>query len=471
MTCLGLRRLLIAVCLLTAGLAQAAEPKAQGAPDVDAAVAARKAGRYEEAAQILLDWTAAHPSDAKALHELGVLYALHGQLRDAAARFEATLALNPDATETRRNLAEVLRADNRCTQALPHYRTLTGADLNDQVALRGMVLCRQTMGQTDAALLVCAEIEQRFAQTPFAEWARQRAAQIRALAQAGAVTPQQADAEGAALFAERRYADAAAWLAKALALQPTADRSYRLAMAQLGAGDMLPALASLQRALQIDSHHVASLSAWPTVAKALRLQGNGGVDVEFARQTRTPVQRVANALAEGDLVLARQLLKTTLQPAKDGDGKLPPGAVLAVLNGEVLLREGKLAQAVQAFQDALLQRPKYPAAIKGLAAVYVLQGRYQDARDLAKLPAQANVAPDHAQDDLQRYVALRRAELMHQLQMADDPGLKPLPALVDQVADATPPPPPPPPPAVEPAPEPVKAKGKAATKGKAGRRK
>jgi tetratricopeptide (TPR) repeat protein len=446
---------------LAPGPVHAAEPgrsETEGtsaASGVDAAIAARKAGRFEDAAQLLNAWLQTHPQDAKALHELGVLYALHGQLREAVAKFEAALAIDPDATETRRNLAETLRADQRCAVALPHYRTLAGADLQDQVALRGLVLCHHALGQVDAALQACGEIQRRFAGMPFAAWARQREVQIRALVDAGAVTPQQADAEGAALFAEKRYADAAVWLAKALELQANPDRAYRLAMAQLGSGDPLAALGSLQRALQLDAHHVASLSAWPTVAKALRLQGQGGVDVAFSRQARMPSQMIAHALAEGDLVLARQLLQATLQPPVNGKSA-NQGAVLAVLNGEVLLREGKLAQAGQAFQEALAQRPKYPPALKGLAVVAAQQGRTQEARELAGLPPHAGMA-EVADADLQRFVALRRAELMHQLQMAEDPGLKPLPPLQDQLADATPPPAPPPV-VVEPSPAPVKVK-------------
>ena len=60
-----------------------------------------------------------------------------------------------------------------------------------------------------------------------------------------------------------------------------------------------------------------------------------------------------------------------------------------------------------------------------------------------------------ARDDLERLVPLRRGELLHQLAMTTQPGLAPLPALVDQVIDSKPAPPPPPPPPVEaPKPEP-----------------
>lgn len=462
-----MRVLIISIILGFAALqpvAHAAEPTAGAANAVEAAVAARQAGRFDDATQLLLEHIGRNPRDVRALHELGVLYAIHGQLGDAVARFDAALAIDPQAGTTRRALAEVLRADGRCGIALPHYQTLLLADPADQTAWRGVVLCQHAIGKKDAALQACADIGQRFAGTAFATWATERATQIRALASAGGVTPEQADAEGAALFGERRYGEASVWLGKAFDLAPNADRAYRMALAQLGSGEPLAALASLGRGLQLAPHHVASLSAWPTVAKAVRVAGQGGMEIAFARQDRTPVQMVAHALSEGDLVLARQLLQNALdvQQKSTGPAAAQGGAVLAVLNGEVLLREGKLAQAVQAFQDALAQRPKYPPARKGLAAVYVLQGKYRDARDLAGLPPPANA--DQGAEDLQRYVALRRAELMHQLQMADDPGLKPLPALVDQVIGSAPPPPPAPPPAPEPVAKPVKAKAKVKSK-------
>ena len=358
---------------------QAAAPSA-----VDAALAARKAGRYAEAAAGLQAWLGGHPGDARALHELGVLYAIHGQLPEAETQFELALKAAPDQQETQRALAVVRKARDAAARA--------GAPASLDVA----------------------------------------------------------EVEGSALFAEHRYKEAAVWFAAALEQGPTADRAYRLALAWLGAGDALAARGCLERALQIQPDHLPSRSAWPTVVKALRLEGTGGVDVAFSPTGPSPVPAIADALNDGQLVLARQLV----QAAQQGPWK---GLVVTLLAAEVALREGQYIKAIAGYKEALALRPGYPPAQKGLADVAVQQGRWTDARDLAGLPKPA--AGDDLQAQLKRFVQRRRAELANQLRMAVDPGIKPLPALADQVAELVPPPPPPPvaPPTVAQEPPPEKA--------------
>jgi len=350
------------------GVAAAQVVKTEAQSAVDAAIAARKAGSYAQAAAGLQTWLAAHPNDARALHELGVLYAIHGQLTEAEAQFSQAVKAAPDQQETQRALAVVRKAREAATRS--------GVPASLDVA----------------------------------------------------------DREGTALFSEHRYKESAVWFAAALEQGATADRAYRLALAWLGAGEALAARSCLERALQIQPDHLPSRSAWPTVVKALRLEGTGGVDVAFAPSAIAPIPAIAAALNEGQLVLARQLLQAALQgPSK--------GLVLTFLAGEVALREGQYAKATAAYKAVLAQRPGYPPAQKGLADVAVQQGRWTDARDLAGLPKPAD--HDDLQAQLKRFVQRRRAELAHQLQMAGDPGVKPLPALADQVAALAPPPPPP----------------------------
>lgn len=427
------RSLLVAVALtlpLSAAMAQNTAATPDRGATLASAVAARQGGRFEEAQQTLQNWLNTHPDDGLAWHELATLYAIHGQLRQAVSLFEKALALLGDSADARRNLAETLRADGRCAQAMNHYQTLLAADAGDKTALRGQVLCQQLLGQNAAAVQGCAAIEARYANTEFADWAHGRSLQIQQSATQGITTPEQAEAEGMALFGEKRYAAAVFWLGRAQEQAPTADRAYRLAMASVGAGDLLGGLGSLAAALRLDPQHVPSLSAWPTVQRALRLQGQGATKIEFSRQARTPTQMIAHALAEGDLILARQLLNPALLlPEK--------GAVLATLNGEVLLREGKFPQAAQAFAEAMALRPKYPPAQKGLAAALILQGKLEEARPLVgfdALPGQKT-----SPEEMLRFVDLRRAEFMHQLQMAEDPGIKPMPALKDLMVAAAPP--------------------------------
>jgi predicted Zn-dependent protease len=428
--------LVATVLTLPTALALAAE-----ASPVAAAVADRTAGRFEQSATTLLAWLAQHADDARALHELGVLYALTSQYREAETRLQAALAVAPGQVESRRALAELWRAQARCLDALPLYDALVVRDGQDATGWRGRLLCHEQLGQTDAALQTAAEIQAKLAGSPLVAWATARAVQVRAMSAQGGFTPQQADAEGQALFGQQRFVEAAVWLAKAHELQPTADRAYRLAMARLGTGDPLAAQVALEQALQLDPRHLASLSAWPTVAKALRLQGQGGADVDLQHLEGGWLPAVARALREGNATLARRLVDAA--KAAPAEGK---GVVLMVLDAELKLRENKLGEAEKLFRDVLVARPNYPPAKKGLAAVLALMRRDFEAREMAGLKSADE------RDDLERLVPLRRAELMHQLAMAVDPAVAPLPSLVDQVIDSKPAPPPPPPPPMEPAP-------------------
>lgn len=448
---------------LAAGVATPPPAEATaGTPSLEGALALRKAGRFEEALRMIQAWIVEHPDDTAAMHELGVLYAIHGQYREAAGKFQLALTLDPDLRETRRNLAEVLRADGQYAGALVHYQILWPTQVDDAVAAKGQVLCLQALGRFDEAMSLCTLVISKQPATPLAEWMQARAAILQQRKDRGSVDPQQMDAEGQALFTEKRYADAAQWFAMALTEMPTAERAYHLAMAQLGAGDSLAAQGSLQRALQLDSGHLPSASAYPTVAKAVRLQGRGAKEIAFGKVRRAAIPAIAQALDEGDLVLARQLINSALPATAPGQ---PPekSLLLQTLLAEVLLREGKLTDAAKQFQIVLAQKSTYSLARKGLAAVYVAQGRFDEARSMAQLTRNALELEVNA--DLQRFAQKRRAEFAHQLQMSLDPGLKPSAALVDQVSDDRPPPPPPPLPAVEP--EPAPPAGKAKGKGKA----
>lgn len=390
------------------------------------AVALRRAGRFVEAAQHLLDHLAVRPDDARARHELAVLYALHGQIREAESQFRDALAADPSAVETQLALAELLRADERCRQALPLYQSLTQRDAGNGPAWKGQVLCQSQLGNWPAAIAAAEALVQRFPGITLGRWAAERLDQLRKDSQSGQLSPAQMDAEGKGLFAEKRYEAAVVWLAMALQAEATADRAYRLAMAHLGAQELLAAHTALSRAVALDPRHQPALMALPLVARALRNAGDGGERVAFGDFDQTPEKAIARALADNELVLARQLVQAALpKPAASNS------AVLLVLAGELALRDSAAAKAQPLFEQALKLHPNHDAARKGLADALFQQGRNAEARKLAGLGlAPEYLAPD---TDLQLWVAKRRGEFQHQLRMALDPGVRPNPSLVDQV--------------------------------------
>ena len=74
-------------------------------------------------------------------------------------------------------------------------------------------------------------------------------------------TPEAMDAQGEALFAQGKYADAAAWFTLADEATPTAARSWRLAMAKLGANELLAAQVAVDKTLLRDAKHPGALRA------------------------------------------------------------------------------------------------------------------------------------------------------------------------------------------------------------------
>lgn len=434
------------VCAALLCAAALSPPSARAEGVADQAVALRQAGEYGKAAKLLLDRLADHPDDGRAHHELGVLYALHGQYKEAEGQFLAALRTAPGLAEARQSLAEVLRADERCAVALPHYKKLVDDDANRHVGWRGQILCHAQLGQWEPALAACDAVQRQFPGTTLGRWALGRCDQIRVAMQGGELTVGQMDTEGKALFAERRFAEAAVWLAMAVQTEPNADRAYRLAMARLGTQDLIGCQGALLYAQKLEPNHQPALLALATVTRALRSMGSGAENVDFGRFEETPQRAIARAILEGDWVLARQLVAAAL-PVKAAAGAPPPGATVMLLAGEIALRDSQFQKSIEWFEKVLKAQPKNDAARKGLADASFQLGRNTEARKLAELPAPPPYIVDGS--DLKLFVEKRRAEILHQLRMSLDPGLFARPCLADQVAAELPAPPP--------APEPVAA--------------
>jgi Flp pilus assembly protein TadD len=270
-------------------------------------------------------------------------------------------------------------------------------------------------------------------------------------------TPEALDAQGETFFASGRYADAISWFDLAAKAAPTAERFWRLAMAHLGAGDLLTALLAVEHTLQLDPQHVGAVKTRPLLVEWLRNRGTSGNPVPMAPPGRSIRMVVLQALVDGDDVLARQLLPLW----RSGPEK---GTVAELVQAELWLRDNRLADADKVLRAILAKDPGHPGALKALAEVVILRGDFQQARGMLGLPAVRPQSNEDPNADLYRFVLRRHGEWQQQLRMAVDPGVKPLPALSQQLAESAPVPPPPtvevtPPPTPEPAP--VKPKHKA----------
>ncbi len=398
------------------------------ADPIAAAIAARKAGDFAGAAGLLEGLVARDPKNARARHELGVLYAVHGQLPEAAGHFRGALELDPDLHASRRNLAEVLRADGRCSDALPQYAELYDAEPAARAdALRGRAICEEAGGDVEAARLTLTRLANGHSDSPAGRWAAGHLAALDSEGGTDAITAMQCDGEGRKLFEEQRYGDAAAWFGMAFEQSQSADRAYRQGIALLAARDYGGAASAFERALALEPAHLPALGAWRTAQLKRRQDGSGGASVEFvADPNLDPTPRVAKALSEGDLTLAERV-------ASAGLGGRFKGATLHMLRAEARLRGGRLRLAELDLSAVLRGRKTYAPATAAMAELRLRQGRIRDARTLAGLPAAD--APVFAasrdqqlegQNDLVAFTRYRRIAFNRLLAMHADPGLKPL---------------------------------------------
>lgn len=391
------------------------------------AIADRKAGRFKEAFAVLNALLETDARNARAHHELGVLYALHGQFAEATNHLRVATTLAPTSVASRRNLAEVLRADGQHAVALAEYARIVD-DLDARpAALRGLALCHEALGKPAEAEQALQTLAKDYADTREGGWAIQHLQWLKAQQDSGEVTPAVAEREGIVLFGEGRYEAAADWLAFALRAGPSADRAYRYGMALLAGRDYLGAVAALQLALTLDQGHAAARSAWPTAVAKLRVAGEGGLTIDLAPEDgEPPTRRAARALREGDLLLAMQIASTALK----GPHK---GLVLELQYAEALLRDGRLGPAEAALKRVLKARPDHPTARAALAEIAWRRASFSQARKLANLPAPVAgplgpEATSREARDLARFVRWRRAAFDHTMGMLLDPGLRPRPA-------------------------------------------
>ena len=399
--------------------------------------------------------TAATPTAAKAPTaqesvDAGLNALTRGDNSAAVGAFRLAVQADPDDRAARRLLADALRRIDRCPDALAQYQLLQSAGSDDD-ARRGEVACLRALGQHATAARLAAEVAARHPVVagradPLAEWAAAEVAAAgagapaapvngSAPADAGPDAVEELDAQGEAQFAAGRFADAAAWFAMADATAPTAQRAWRLAMAKLGAGELLPALRAVEATLQRNPQQPGAEQTRKLLAEMVRTRGSSGNAVPMVPTGRSIRITVLQALADGDEVLARQLLPLW----RSGPER---GIVAELVQAELWLRDNRLSDADRLLRWILAKQPNHPGALKALAEVVILRGEFQQARGMLGL---SPVRPANGEDpnaDLYRFMLRRRGEWQQQIRMAVDPGVKPLPALSSQLADMVPPPPP-----------------------------
>ncbi|MFP5207877.1 MAG: tetratricopeptide repeat protein [Acidobacteriota bacterium] len=107
--------------------AQTAEPQPVPQQVADAEAAISKSD-WKTARADLEPWVAAHPSDARALFDLGYIADAQNRLSDAASYYRRAIAANPQSFEAHLSLGLLLAREGKLTEARPELVTATTLD-------------------------------------------------------------------------------------------------------------------------------------------------------------------------------------------------------------------------------------------------------------------------------------------------------------------------------------------------------
>lgn len=115
---------------------------------------ARSTGDLTEAGRMLRDHLAAHPEDAAALHELGVVSAASGKHQEALACFVSVLARHRDWPGAARHRAHALLALGRADEAAQSYESALAAKPDDVESLEPLGHILLSRGRPSDAIAV-----------------------------------------------------------------------------------------------------------------------------------------------------------------------------------------------------------------------------------------------------------------------------------------------------------------------------
>jgi tetratricopeptide (TPR) repeat protein len=190
---------------------------------------------------------------------------------------------------------------------------------------------------------------------------------------------------GALSLQQKKYTDAIGYLNAAIRVNNTASDSYLLlAKALHGSGDDAGALKNVGIALQFDPNYAEALYFQGTLYQAAGDIADAAWDFR-ASLGQAPDQAEPKAalaalgtydqwLQKGQAAYASGDLKSALADAEVARAIQPSGFDAAMLNGEVLVKQGSYADAVEAFKVAVKVQPKDTSAAAAL----------QNAQTLAK---------------------------------------------------------------------------------------
>jgi tetratricopeptide (TPR) repeat protein len=357
---------------------------------------AERNGRFDEAVAEYRKAAEGNPDNVSYRRALAGALLLGGRLDEAIAEFRDAVNLAPEEAVTRMRLARALASRGLWEQAEGHLSAALRADPDDHRVRLRRAQMRLALGRGAEAL---ADLQAVLTATPDDLEARLGLGQ--ALAQTGEI--ERAESELEAVIAAQPVVSrqAVAWLelgsiseqggdleaaaaryGKAAGLAPEhVPTQIALARVNSRRGRHEEALAGLDLALLIDPertevHHLRAQSLAELGREGEAIRELAGVLEADPAQLGVALDLAALQARSGDPAGAVETLRSVLEQASDAASR----ALVAFQMGVLEQQRGRVAEAIQLYEQALESQPTMRDARFNLGVAHAAQGRMAEAR-------------------------------------------------------------------------------------------
>ena len=326
--------------------------------------------------------------------ELGRLLAANGDDQQAIQLLQHAYALLPQSADAAYQLGLALQRSNRMSEAIPLFQSAAAADPDnpDILANLGMALCQQQKATQAVPLLQKAVLlapDRPIAHQNLAAAYIQLSqfddavSELRTALKLSPDSPQLHYNLGLALKMQDNIAAAIPELQAAERLDPAmSEPPYVLGILHMQAGQYADAARELSTSLRLQPENG---DGWATLGSVYNHldqldQATAALDQAIQRLPQQPDPRLTLAAvlakqnkpeeAKAERAKAAELMRANMNRQR---------AEVAAHSGASLLQNGKVAEAIVEFQNAISFDPSYPEAHLGLADAFDRQGKTSDA--------------------------------------------------------------------------------------------
>jgi tetratricopeptide (TPR) repeat protein len=326
--------------------------------------------------------------------ELGRLLAANGDDQQAIQLLQHAYALLPQSADAAYQLGLALQRSNRMSEAIPLFQSAAAADPDnpDILANLGMALCQQQKATQAVPLLQKAVLlapDRPIAHQNLAAAYIQLSqfddavSELRTALKLSPDSPQLHYNLGLALKMQDNIAAAIPELQAAERLDPAmSEPPYVLGILHMQAGQYADAARELSTSLRLQPENG---DGWATLGSVYNHldqldKATAALDQAIQRLPQQPDPRLTLAAvlakqnkpeeAKAERAKAAELMRANMNRQR---------AEVAAHSGASLLQNGKVAEAIVEFQNAISFDPSYPEAHLGLADAFDRQGKTSDA--------------------------------------------------------------------------------------------